>query len=212
MSLAAVVTSALILGGIGLTFGTLIALANRRLFVWEDPRIDGVSELLPGTNCGACGFAGCRAFAEGLIAGRTQPAECTVIGPDDVADVAHYLGVEAGEVTKRVARLLCAGGCDVAVQQADYRGLQTCAAAAAVASGTADVGLGILAGARALGLDFVPLLKERYDLVIPRAYYESSPIQMLLEMIRSQVFKDQVLSLGGYDTSETGRVIAEVSP
>lgn len=135
MSLAAVITSALILGGIGLTFGTLIALANRRLFVWEDPRIDGVSELLPGTNCGACGFPGCRAFAEGLIAGRTQPAECTVIGLDDVADVADYLGVEAGESTKRVARLLCAGGCDVAVQQADYRGLQTCAAAAAVASG-----------------------------------------------------------------------------
>ena len=135
MSLAAVLTSALILGGVGLTFGILIAVANRKLFVWEDPRIDAVTELLPGTNCGACGFAGCRAFAEGLIGGEAPPATCTVMGPDDVTDVAGYLGVDVGEATQRVARLLCAGGCDVAVQQADYRGLQTCGAAAAVASG-----------------------------------------------------------------------------
>lgn len=135
MSLAAVVTSALILGGVGLTFGILIALANRKLYVWEDPRIDAVVELLPGTNCGACGFAGCRAFAEGLVGGQTQPATCTVMGPDDVTDVADYLGVEAGEASQRVARLLCAGGSDVALQRAEYRGLQTCVAAAAVAGG-----------------------------------------------------------------------------
>ncbi len=135
MSVVAVVNSALILGGVGLIFGVLIAVANRRLFVWEDPRIAGVTELLPGTNCGACGFAGCHTFAEGLVQGDTQPAVCTVLGPDDVTDVAEYLGVDAGEPTQRVARLLCAGGCDVAVQRADYRGLQTCAAAAAVAGG-----------------------------------------------------------------------------
>ncbi len=135
MSVVAVVNSALILGGVGLTFGILIALANRKFFVWEDPRIDTVNQFLPGTNCGACGFAGCHAFAEELVQGDTQPAVCTVMGPGDVTDVAEFLGVEAGEAAQRVARLLCAGGCDVAVQQADYRGLQTCAAAAAVASG-----------------------------------------------------------------------------
>ncbi len=135
MSVVAVVNSALILGGVGLTFGILIALANRKLFVWEDPRIDTVNQFLPGTNCGACGFAGCHAFAEELVQGDTQPAVCTVMGSDDVTDVAEFLGVEVGEVAQRVARLLCAGGCDVAVQQADYRGLQTCAAAAGVASG-----------------------------------------------------------------------------
>ncbi len=114
MSVVAVVNSALILGGVGLTFGVLIALANRKLFVWEDPRIDSVNEFLPGTNCGACGFAGCHAFAEELVQGNTQPVVCTVMGPDDVTDVAEFLGVEAGEATQRVARLLCAGGCDVA--------------------------------------------------------------------------------------------------
>ena len=82
--------------------------------------------------------------------------------------------------------------------------------AAAVASGTADVGLGILAAARALALDFVPLLKERYDLVIPRPYYESPLLRPLLEIIRQPAFHVQVLNLGGYDTSQTGQVMADL--
>ncbi len=82
--------------------------------------------------------------------------------------------------------------------------------AAAVASGTASVGLGILAAARALDLDFVPLLKERYDLVIPKRYYESQLLQPLLQIIRRSDFQEQVTNLGGYDTSQTGQVIAEL--
>ena len=82
--------------------------------------------------------------------------------------------------------------------------------AAAVASGIASVGLGILAAARALDLDFVPLLKERYDLVIPKRYYESQLLQPLLQIIRRSDFQEQVTNLGGYDTSQTGRVIAEL--
>lgn len=125
----------LVLGGVGTTFGVLIAIANKTLKVWEDPRIDGAVDLLPGTNCGACGYAGCRAFAEGLIQGEAQPAGCTNMGEDDVQEVASFLGVDAGEAVKRVARLLCAGGSNVALQRGDYHGRQTCAAAAAVAGG-----------------------------------------------------------------------------
>jgi electron transport complex protein RnfB len=135
MELTTILSSVAILGGVGLTFGTLISVAHLKLRVWEDPRIDEVTDLLPGTNCGACGQAGCRAFAEALVAGNVQPATCTVMGPDDIAEVAEYLGVDAGEASKRVARLLCAGGSDVATQRAEYRGLQTCKAAVAVAGG-----------------------------------------------------------------------------
>jgi Na+-translocating ferredoxin:NAD+ oxidoreductase subunit B len=130
-----VLGSVAILGGLGLLFGILIAVASRKLWVWEDPRVGAVTEMLPGTNCGACGQPGCRAFAEGLIAGQIKPAECTVMSPDDVTAVADYLGVEAGETNRRVARLLCAGGTGVAIRHAEYRGLQTCTAAAAVAAG-----------------------------------------------------------------------------
>ena len=135
MGAGTILLSVLILGGVGLTFAALIALTHRKFYVWEDPRIDAVADLLPSTNCGACGQAGCRAFAEALVDGKVQPATCTVMGADDVLDVANFLGVEAGEANKRVARLLCAGGWNVAVQQADYVGLETCKAAAAVAGG-----------------------------------------------------------------------------
>lgn len=124
-----------ILGGVGLVFATLIAIANRRLKVWEDPRIDVVAGMLPGANCGACGVPGCRAFAEKLVAGEGQPAGCNVADASTKEEIASYLGVDAGQATKVVARMLCAGGIHVARQQAEYRGLATCAAAAAVAGG-----------------------------------------------------------------------------
>jgi Na+-translocating ferredoxin:NAD+ oxidoreductase RNF subunit RnfB len=135
MSISTILLSVAILGGVALTFAILIALANKKLKVWEDPRIDAVNEMLPGSNCGACGAAGCRAFAEEVIDGARQPAQCTQLGEDAVVDIANYLGVDAGEAVKRVARLLCAGGSHVSVRLADYQGVQTCGAAAAVAAG-----------------------------------------------------------------------------
>ncbi|MFN8468094.1 MAG: molybdopterin biosynthesis protein [Caldilineaceae bacterium] len=83
------------------------------------------------------------------------------------------------------------------------------AVAAAVASGAADCGLGILAAARALGLDFVPLFDERYDLVIPTCYYESQLLQPLLSLIRDPDFARSVEALGGYGTSQMGKILDE---
>ena len=135
MEIGAVLGAAAILGGIGIVFAVLIAVAHRTFWVWEDPRLDEVAAMLPGSNCGACGEPGCRAFAEALVEGRLQPAACTSMGEAEVEAVADYLGVEAGEANHQVARLLCAGGSHVAAQQAEYRGLPTCAAAAVVAKG-----------------------------------------------------------------------------
>jgi putative molybdopterin biosynthesis protein len=79
--------------------------------------------------------------------------------------------------------------------------------AAAVAGGTADVGLGLLSAARALELDFVPVTRERYDLIIPDVYLDSEPIRRVLEVVRSQEFRDLAHSLGGYDASQAGQVL-----
>jgi putative molybdopterin biosynthesis protein len=84
------------------------------------------------------------------------------------------------------------------------------AVAAAVAGGRADVGLGVLSAARALGMDFVALQNEQYDLVIPREFYDSELLQPLLALIRSQAFQQQVEALGGYDVSTMGEVVAEL--
>ncbi len=85
------------------------------------------------------------------------------------------------------------------------------AVAAAVRSGAADCGLGILAAARALDLDFVPLFDERYDLVIPQEHYESPLLQPLLEIIRDRAsgFAAAVESLGGYGVEQMGNVLGE---
>jgi len=135
MDVTAILLPVGILAGIGVLLGGAIAAANRKFWVWEDPRIDEAEDLLPGNNCGACGQPGCRAFAEGLVAGRLTPAECTVMGDEERGEVAALLGVDAGEAEKRVARLLCAGGSNVAPRKAFYEGAMSCAAAAAVTGG-----------------------------------------------------------------------------
>ena len=80
------------------------------------------------------------------------------------------------------------------------------AVAVQVASGGADVGLGILAAARALGLDFVPVATERYDLCIPERFLDDPRVVALLEILNTGEFREVVAALGGYDVTEMGRV------
>lgn len=122
---------------LGLTAGlaVVLAIANARWKVFEDPRIDEVQDMLPNSNCGACGLPGCRIFAEHVVAGKIQPSGCTVGGEETATVVADYLGVDAGTAVKRVARLLCAGGTNVAIQMAEYEGHRSCRSASAVAGG-----------------------------------------------------------------------------
>jgi electron transport complex protein RnfB len=136
--------SVAVLGGVATVFGTFISVANAKFKVYEDPRIDGVRDLLPGNDCGACGQAGCRAFAEALVKGEVAPATCTVASAGAKEDIAVYLGVDAGQANKRVARLLCAGGTDVAPYKGAYHGVQSCGAAAAVTGGGKSCAWGCL--------------------------------------------------------------------
>ncbi|MFW5925633.1 MAG: RnfABCDGE type electron transport complex subunit B [Myxococcota bacterium] len=115
--------------GLAFVFGAILAAANRFLRVEEDPRIDEVEEMLPGTNCGACGQPGCRAFAEVVVGGEASPGQCTVSSPDGIERIASFLGVEAGQEEKRVARLHCAGGSSAVRKHASYEGLESCRAA-----------------------------------------------------------------------------------
>jgi putative molybdopterin biosynthesis protein len=79
--------------------------------------------------------------------------------------------------------------------------------AVAVLSGTADAGLGICAAARALNLDFVPVVTEQYDLVVPADFFDSPTFEILLDTIRDAAFKKRVESLGGYGTARTGEIL-----
>ena len=230
MSITGILLSALILGGVGLLFGGLIAAAHRKLKVWEDPRIDGVSELLPGTNCGACGYAGCRAFAEGLVAEKTQPAGCTNMGADGIEDVARYLGVEAGEAVKRVARLLCMGGAGLATQSATYRGLSTCGAAAAVAGGGKGCTWGCLGLADcAVACDFDAIVMNESDLPVvdpvkctacgdcvdacPKNLFEIYPLEWkLIVQCKSLIEGDEAEALCKVACTGCGKCVLDAAP
>lgn len=124
-----------ILSGLGAFFGVGLAVAHRFLRVEEDPRLELLEETLPGSNCGACGEAGCRAFAEALLCGVQKPSACTVASDPVIESIASFLGVDAGKQEKRVARLHCAGGVGVARQIAEYEGYETCRAAHLVGGG-----------------------------------------------------------------------------
>jgi len=120
---------------LGVSLSVVLAIANKKLYVFEDPRIDAIDNLLAHANCGACGVPGCRAFAEKLVAGEANPAACTATAPEAIAEIAALLGVEAGEQEKRVARVACAGGNHVAHTRALYQGIETCRAAGLIAGG-----------------------------------------------------------------------------
>ncbi len=123
------------IGGLTLVLAALLVLANRFLYVEEDPRIDVVEEMLPHSNCGACGVPGCRPFAEALVLGDALPGKCTVSSEEGRARIAAYLGVDVGAEEKRVARVACQGGSNVASRRARYLGPRTCRAAALVSGG-----------------------------------------------------------------------------
>lgn len=226
MILAAVAT----LGGVGLVFGTLIALANRKLRVWEDPRIDAVTDMLPGANCGACGVPGCRAFAERLVSGAVQPAGCNVSSAAERARIAAFLGVDAGSAVKTVARLACAGGTHVAAQQAEYRGYGTCAAAAAVAGGGKGCTWGCLGLAdcvRACTFDALRMNAHGIPVVdidectacgdcveaCPKGLFGIMPLdRQLLVQCRNLVVGDSVLEECAVACTACGKCVADAAP
>lgn len=134
-TLASITITAGFMSALGVTLASVLAVANRKLYVYEDPRIDEVELLLPNTNCGACGTPGCRPFAEELVTGSVSPDQCTVNSADNAQAIADYLGVDVGHHEKRVARLACAGGSNVARHHARYEGLGSCRAAAVAGGG-----------------------------------------------------------------------------
>lgn len=152
---------------LGVLLAAVLALANRKLYVYEDPRIDDVEEMLPHANCGACGKPGCRPFAEALVKGEGDAGLCTPNSQEMTQAIADFLGVELGEHVKRVARLACAGGAHVAYFRAAYSGMKSCRAAALVSGG----GKGCTWGCLGLGdcesaCEFDAIHMNRYGLPV----------------------------------------------
>ncbi|MCD6507590.1 RnfABCDGE type electron transport complex subunit B [Candidatus Poribacteria bacterium] len=124
-----------ILGGMGLLFGFGLAYIARKLAVTEDEKVEEIMNILPGADCGACGCAGCKAFARELAAGKRKPSECVVGGKEVALKLASLLGTEAGEFQPKVAQLFCMGGREESGPRFSYIGITTCEAANLVGGG-----------------------------------------------------------------------------
>ncbi|HHY44345.1 MAG TPA: RnfABCDGE type electron transport complex subunit B [Firmicutes bacterium] len=114
------------LGLSGLVIGLLLAVAAQKFKVETDPKVTEIISVLPGANCGGCGFPGCAALAEAISEGKA-PVNACVVGGKNVADlVAKIMGVAAGDVEPSVAVVYCQGNCDNAVIAAEYQGVEDC--------------------------------------------------------------------------------------
>jgi electron transport complex protein RnfB len=139
-----ITTSTLCIGGIGLVSAATLAVAEKYLSVPQDPRIGKVAELLPGANCGGCGYAGCADYARAIVADN---AECNKCGPGGAAcsdAIAAFLGRAAAAMERRAALVLCCGDDTEAVRRAAYNGITDCAAAQATAGGDKGCSYGCL--------------------------------------------------------------------
>lgn len=139
-----IIVTGAFMAALGGLLALVLAIASKKLYVYEDPRIAEVEERLPHSNCGACGTAGCHNFAEQVVAGQIEPGQCTVNAPDQNKQIAELLGVALGDVEKRVARLACAGGQHVATMRAKYAGLASCRAATVAGGGGKSCAWGCL--------------------------------------------------------------------
>ena len=129
--------------------GSILALilffVAQKFKVEEDPRIDDVETLLPGANCGGCGFAGCRAFAEACVkAENLDSLYCPVGGNDTMKSVASYLGMAVAEKAPQIAVVRCNGNCDSRPKTNHYDGYASCAVMSSLYSGDTACSYGCL--------------------------------------------------------------------
>ena len=128
MDFKPILTAALMIGGMGLIFGALLAIVGRIFRVEEDPRKAQVRECLPGANCGGCGYAGCDAYAAAVVNEGAPVNRCPVGGEKVARDSAAIMGVEAGSSTRMVATVLCQGDADTCKIKVPYEGRTECRA------------------------------------------------------------------------------------
>lgn len=154
---------------IGIAAAVVLYFVSRKFYVYEDPRIDEVEENLPAANCGGCGYAGCRAFAEACVkASGLEDLNCPVGGNETMTKVAAILGMEPVKKDSRIAFIRCNGTCDHRPKTSQYEGASTCAIAASVYSGETDCQWGCLGYGDCFDACDFDAIELRADLGVPK--------------------------------------------
>lgn len=125
----------LLLGILGLIFGGVLTFAAKKFHVEVDERVEQIKDCLGGANCGACGYAGCDAFAQAVVDGKAPIDGCAPAGAKGIEKIGKIMGMEANVGERMVARVLCQGAKGVALDRYEYDGYKSCAVAAGLAGG-----------------------------------------------------------------------------
>ena len=136
--------AASILGILGLIMGFGLAVAFKKLSGKTDVKLEEIITSLPGTNCGACGFAGCLGYAKAITEGKVKPDLCSAGGEEVAKKVSKIMGVELIIRKKKVALVRCRGGSKEAKEKFDYQGIEDCRAVLIVAGGKKECRFGCL--------------------------------------------------------------------
>lgn len=131
MDFIGIIIACLLVGGVGLLIGILLGVADKFLAVREDEKVAKIRELLPGNNCGGCGFPGCDGLAKAIAEGTASVAGCPVGGATVAATIGEIMG-KSETVIKKVAFIKCSGTCDNTKEKFNYSGNMTCADASLV--------------------------------------------------------------------------------
>ena len=137
-----------VLGGIALVSAVVLYVCSKKFAVYEDPRLGQVTALLPGANCGGCGYPGCSGMASALVkgadAGSLYGRYCPVGGAEVMGLVADLLGMAVANTEPKVAVVRCNGTCELRPRIAEYSGLRTCTAMNSCGAGETGCGYGCL--------------------------------------------------------------------
>ncbi len=135
MNTTAILYAVMVLGGLGVLFGLVLTFAEKNFAVPVDERVTKVREAVAGANCGACGYAGCDAYAVAVVSGEASITACTPGGKGTADALAQIMGLNACDVAPTVARLLCQGEDGVVKPRYEYTGKQSCHLATQLAGG-----------------------------------------------------------------------------
>lgn len=126
MSVTGILTATAVVGVVGIFVGIFLGIAGIRFKAQVDEKEEAVLSVLPGNNCGGCGFAGCSGLAAAIAKGEAPVNACPVGGETVGKKVAAIMGVEAEETERKVAFVACQGDCDKAGKDYDYYGIEDC--------------------------------------------------------------------------------------
>jgi len=130
-----VLYSLISLGGLGFVLGSMLAFASKRFSVEVNPLVEKVINILPGANCGGCGYAGCAVYAESVAQHGASTTLCSPGGPEVIQKISKLLGIEQTSVVRKVAFLHCAGSKDTAKDKYVYDGVANCRMAISLGGG-----------------------------------------------------------------------------